>query len=124
MTDAARAGLRQALATALAALVVGSFHTPQAFLAVLLVQLLGGIPCTSGIELVRRFFLLPQAHSAASRFSRWRQMSNGFPCHCFSLHAVGGRLLYWDAMVQLAAFFLEWGSWRCSQSHLFFRRGI
>jgi uncharacterized membrane protein YccC len=54
MTEAARGGLRQALAAALAALVVGIFHIPQPFLAVLLVQLLGGIPCQSTSELFRR----------------------------------------------------------------------
>ena len=54
MTEAARGALRQALAVALAALVVGIFHIPQPFLAVLLVQLLGGIPCQSALELFRR----------------------------------------------------------------------
>jgi hypothetical protein len=54
MTEAARGALRQALAVALAALVVGIFHIPQPFLAVLLVQLLGGIPCQSASELFRR----------------------------------------------------------------------
>lgn len=54
MTEAARGALRQALATALAALVVGVFHTPQSFLAVLLAQLLGGIPCLSARELFHR----------------------------------------------------------------------
>jgi len=54
MTEAARGALRQALAVALAALVVGIFHIPQPFLAVLLVQLLGGIPCQSASDLFRR----------------------------------------------------------------------
>jgi hypothetical protein len=54
MTEAARGALRQALAVALAALVVGIFHIPQPFLAVLLAQLLGGIPCQSALELFRR----------------------------------------------------------------------
>jgi len=54
MTEAARGALRQALAAALAALVVGIFHIPQPFLAVLLVQLLGGIPCQSASDLFRR----------------------------------------------------------------------
>jgi uncharacterized membrane protein YccC len=54
MTEATRGALRQALAAALAALVVGIFHIPQPFLAVLLVQLLGGIPCQSASELFRR----------------------------------------------------------------------
>ncbi len=54
MTEAARGALRQALAVALAALVVGIFHIPQPFLAVLLAQLLGGIPCQSASELFRR----------------------------------------------------------------------
>jgi hypothetical protein len=54
MTEAARGALRQALAAALAALVVGIFHIPQPFLAVLLVQLLGGIPCQSTSDLFRR----------------------------------------------------------------------
>jgi hypothetical protein len=54
MTEAARGALRQAFAVALAALVVGIFHIPQAFLAVLLVQLLGGIPCRSASDLFRR----------------------------------------------------------------------
>lgn len=54
MTEAARGAWRQALAVALAALVVGIFHIPQAFLAVLLAQLLGGIPCESASELFRR----------------------------------------------------------------------
>jgi hypothetical protein len=54
MTEAARGALRQALAAALAALVVGIFHVPQSFLAVLLAQLLGGIPCLSAMELFRR----------------------------------------------------------------------
>jgi hypothetical protein len=54
MTEAARGASRQALAVALAALVVGIFHIPQPFLAVLLVQLLGGIPCQSASELFRR----------------------------------------------------------------------
>jgi len=54
MTEAARGALRQALAVALAALVVGIFHIPQPFLAVLLAQLLGGIPCQNASELFRR----------------------------------------------------------------------
>jgi hypothetical protein len=54
MTEAARGALRQALAVALAALIVGIFHIPQPFLAVLLAQLLGGIPCQSALELFRR----------------------------------------------------------------------
>jgi len=54
MTDAARGALRQAFAAALAALVVGIFHIPQPFLAVLLVQLLGGIPCQSASDLFCR----------------------------------------------------------------------
>jgi hypothetical protein len=54
MTEAARGALRQALAVALAALVVGIFHIPQPFLAVLLAQLLGGMPCQSASELFRR----------------------------------------------------------------------
>jgi hypothetical protein len=54
MTEAARGALRQALVVALAALVVGTFHVPQSFLAVLLAQLLGGIPCQSAVELFRR----------------------------------------------------------------------
>jgi len=54
MTEAARGALRQTLAVALAALVVGIFHIPQAFLAVLLVQLLGGIPCQSASDFFRR----------------------------------------------------------------------
>jgi hypothetical protein len=54
MTEAARGALRQALVVALAALVVGTFHVPQSFLAVLLAQLLGGIPCQSTGELFRR----------------------------------------------------------------------
>jgi hypothetical protein len=54
MTESARGALRQALAAALAALVVGIFHIPQPFLAVLLAQLLGGIPCQSASELFRR----------------------------------------------------------------------
>ena len=54
MTEAARGALRQVLAVALAALVIGIFHIPQPFLAVLLVQLLGGIPCQSASELFRR----------------------------------------------------------------------
>lgn len=54
MTEAARGALQQALAVALAALVVGIFHIPQPFLAILLVQLLGGIPCQSALELFRR----------------------------------------------------------------------
>ena len=54
MTAAARGAWRQALAVALAALVVGIFHIPQAFLTVLLAQLLGGIPCQSPSELFRR----------------------------------------------------------------------
>jgi hypothetical protein len=54
MTEAARGALRQALVVALAALVVGTFHVPQSFLAVLLAQLLGGIPCQSAMELLRR----------------------------------------------------------------------
>ncbi|MFM8717829.1 MAG: hypothetical protein ACKOF3_13750 [Spartobacteria bacterium] len=54
MTEAASGALRQALAAALAALVVGIFHIPQAFLAVLLAQFLGGIPFQSASELFRR----------------------------------------------------------------------
>lgn len=54
MTDAARGALRQSLAAALAALIVGIFHIPQAFLAVLLAQLLGGIPCRSASDLFHR----------------------------------------------------------------------
>ena len=54
MTEAARGALRQVLAVALAALVIGIFHIPQPFLAVLLVQLLGGMPCQSASELFRR----------------------------------------------------------------------
>ena len=54
MTEAARGALRQALAVALAALIVGIFHIPQPFLAVLLAQLLGGIPCQNASELFRR----------------------------------------------------------------------
>jgi hypothetical protein len=54
MTEAARGALRQALAAALAALVVGIFHIPQSFLAVLLAQLLGGMPCQSASELFHR----------------------------------------------------------------------
>lgn len=54
MTEAGRGALRQALAAGLAALVVGIFHVPQSFLAVLLAQLLGGMPCQSAMELFRR----------------------------------------------------------------------
>jgi hypothetical protein len=56
MTDAGRGALRQALAAALAAIVVGIFHVPHSFLAVLIAQLLGGIPCFNAIELFRRIF--------------------------------------------------------------------
>jgi hypothetical protein len=54
MTEASRGALRQALTVALAALIVGIFHIPQPFLAVLLAQLLGGMPCQSASELFRR----------------------------------------------------------------------
>jgi hypothetical protein len=54
MTDAGSGALRQALGAGLAALVVAIFHVPQSFLAVLLAQLLGGIPCQSAMELFRR----------------------------------------------------------------------
>ena len=54
MTEAARGALRQALVVGLAALVVATFHVPQSFLAVLLAQLLGGIPCQTALELFRR----------------------------------------------------------------------
>jgi hypothetical protein len=54
MTEAASGALRQGLAAALAALVVAIFHIPQPFLAVLLAQLLGGMPCQCASELFRR----------------------------------------------------------------------
>jgi hypothetical protein len=54
MSEAARGALRQALTVALAAMVVGIFHIPHSFLAVLIAQLLGGIPCKSASELFYR----------------------------------------------------------------------
>jgi hypothetical protein len=54
MTEAGRSALRQAVVCAIAAIVVGVFHIPQSFLAVLGAQLLGGIPCLSAGELFRR----------------------------------------------------------------------
>lgn len=54
MSDAGRAALRQALATAGTALVVGSLHVPQPFLAVLAAQLVGGFCCNSLREFLRR----------------------------------------------------------------------
>ena len=54
MTEAGRAALRQALVAAIAAMVVGAFHVPQSFLAVLVAQLLGGLACPTVEELFRR----------------------------------------------------------------------
>lgn len=45
MTDATRGALRHGLAVGLTALVVGSLHVPQPFLAILAAQLVAGIPC-------------------------------------------------------------------------------
>ncbi len=54
MREAGRAALRQAFATAGTALVVGSLHVPQPFLAVLAAQLVGGLRCDSSVEFLRR----------------------------------------------------------------------
>lgn len=54
MSDPSRAALRQGLATSLTALVVGAFHVPQPFLAVLAAQLVGGFACNSGTEFLKR----------------------------------------------------------------------
>lgn len=54
MSDSGRAALRQALATSLTALAVGSLHVPQPFLAVLAAQLVGGYACRSGAEYLKR----------------------------------------------------------------------
>jgi hypothetical protein len=45
MTDATRGAFRHGLAVCLTALVVGSLHVPQPFLAILAAQLIAGIPC-------------------------------------------------------------------------------
>jgi hypothetical protein len=45
MTDATRGAFRHGLAVCLTALVVGSLHVPQPFLAILAAQLVAGIPC-------------------------------------------------------------------------------
>lgn len=54
MSDAFRAALRQALAISLTALLVGSFHLPQPFLAVLAAQLIAGFACISGEDFLKR----------------------------------------------------------------------
>ena len=54
MSDPARAAFRQGLATSLTALVVGAFHVPQPFLAVLAAQLVGGFACNTGAEFLKR----------------------------------------------------------------------
>ena len=54
MSDAFRAALRQALAISLTALLVGSFHLPQPFLAVLAAQLIAGFACISGADFLKR----------------------------------------------------------------------
>jgi len=53
MTDSARGALRQGLATAGTALVVGTLHVPQPFLAILASQLIGGLRCDSRREFLR-----------------------------------------------------------------------
>jgi len=45
MSDASRSALRLGLSVGLTALVVGSLHVPQPFLAILAAQLVTGIPC-------------------------------------------------------------------------------
>jgi hypothetical protein len=45
MTDAAHGAFRHGLGILLTALVVGSLHVPQPFLAILAAQLIAGIPC-------------------------------------------------------------------------------
>lgn len=54
MREAGRAALRQAFATAGTALVVGSLHVPQPFLAVLAAQLVGGFRCDSFADFLKR----------------------------------------------------------------------
>jgi hypothetical protein len=54
MTDATRGAFRQGLAVCLTALVVGSLHVPQPFLAILAAQLIAGIPCPTAVVFFSR----------------------------------------------------------------------
>lgn len=64
MTDATRAAFRLGLAVCLTALVVGSLHVPQPFLAILAAQLVAGLPCPTA-----RIFLRRLASAAAGSLS-------------------------------------------------------
>jgi len=54
MTDATRGAFRHGLAVCLTALVVGSLHVPQPFLAILAAQLIAGIPCPTVVVFFSR----------------------------------------------------------------------
>lgn len=54
MTDASRGAFRHGLAVCLTALVVGSLHVPQPFLAILAAQLIAGIPCPTAVVFFSR----------------------------------------------------------------------
>jgi len=54
MTDASRGAFRHGLAVCLTALVVGSLHVPQPFLAILAAQLIAGIPCPTALVFFSR----------------------------------------------------------------------
>lgn len=54
MTEAACGAFRHGLAVCLTALVVGSLHVPQPFLAILAAQLVAGIPCPTALVFLSR----------------------------------------------------------------------